>query len=1178
MRTGHCCRVFAARLLGLLTVALVLVPAAASAAWIDLGGPEPLTVELLANDEGRIVYAVSIGGFEATPVEIGGKTYYEITLPGTAQLLEAGFPALPAVRRALCIPDDRAMAVQVLASEDVDLPDLPVAPSKGNLSRSVDPATVPYAFASFYQTDGLWPDQAVLSEDPHIVRDLRGMVVQANVFQYLPAQQTLRVHKRLVIEVADAGRGGINVLVRNRPFATVDPQFARLYESHFLNGVPTRYVPVEENGGLLIIAYDAFASAMQPLVDWKLQKGFDTRLATLSETGATFTQIKDYIANALATWAPAYVLLVGDIAQIPVGADSDPGYSTLVGTDSYPDLFVGRFSAETTAHVATQVLRTITYERDQAAGAVWPQYGTGVASNQGPGDDGEYDNQHMDVIRQKLLGYGYLDVDRIYDPTGTAAMVTTALNAGRGIVNYTGHGSSTSWGSTGFSNTDVNALVNNNMLPFILSVACNNGTFTGTCFAEAWLRASNGGVPTGAVATYMSFISQSWDPPMCGQDAAIDLLVGDAMRTIGGLWFNGSCQMMDEYGASGIEEFLNWTIFGDPSLAVRTKAATTMAISHSGVLLIGMNTYSVATGVPGALCALSGNGVRYGAAIADAAGNALIALAEPPAEPMDLTLTVTAYNQVTVQDAVAVLPPEGPYLVYAAAAVGDAAGDGDGVADIGETIALDVELANVGVDPAQGLTVTLASEDPYLVIDVASAAYPDIPAGASAIGLAPFTVTVLGGAPDGHVAALALQATGSNGSWSATFELPIQAPALLATGCLVDDATSGDGSGTADPGEVFSLQVVLHNAGAADATDLGGVLGCNDPNVIVRASAGTCALVRAGHDGWRVGFEVEVLAGCPEPSMLAFDLAVTTASGYQTDLAFELAVGGWFDDLEVDRGWTIGAAGDNATSGLWLRADPVGTTYNSAVVQPEDDHTPAPGVMCFVTGNANPGDAAGAADVDGGQTTLLSPVFDLSEALAATVSYWRWYTNNLGNNPSEDWWDVAVTNNGTTWVALEHTQASSASWQQFTFELTEYITLTDHVQLRFVASDANLGSLVEAGVDDFLLDASYGVSTAVGDEPAAPSALALGDCYPNPFNPLTRIAFTVPRASDVDLAVYDVSGRRVATLVHGPVAAGRHEVVWQGRDDHGGVAASGVYFSRLSCDGALLTRKMLLLK
>ena len=93
------------------------------------------------------------------------------------------------------------------------------------------------------------------------------------------------------------------------------------------------------------------------------------------------------------------------------------------------------------------------------------------------------------------------------------------MNAGRGMINYCGHGSDTSWGSTGFNNSNVNALVNDNMLPVICSVACVNGNFPNqTCFAEAWLRATNNGEPTGAVATYMSTVNQSWDPPMEGED------------------------------------------------------------------------------------------------------------------------------------------------------------------------------------------------------------------------------------------------------------------------------------------------------------------------------------------------------------------------------------------------------------------------------------------------------------------------------------------------------------------------------------------------------------------------------------------------------------------------------------------------------------------------------------
>jgi len=528
----------------LLAFSLLLIAGPVWAEWMDLGG-DPAAVRVLESDGQRTVLEITVGGFEAAPVDIDGKTYYHIFLDREGIAHDLGFPALPNIRRSVIIPDDQEMALTILAADYVDYTDLPVAPSKGHIKRSVNPEKVPYTFDRFYQTSGTYPRDIVEADAPHIIRDYRGLVVDANVFRYTPATQTLRVYTRLTIEVAPVGPGLVNVLQRTRQFDKLDPQFDKLYANHFLNyGDSSRYTPVMETGSLLIITYDAFLGAMQPLVEWKNQKGLPTTMVGLGTVGSTWTQIQAYIQNEYDTNGITYVLLVGDDTQMPKpSSDSDPVYSLVAGGDSYPDLFIGRFSAENSTHVATQVERTITYERDQAAGATWPQYGFGLASNEGPGHFGEYDNQHLDNIRVDLLGYGYLAVDQIYAPTATIAQVSAAINAGRGICNYTGHGGPSSWVTTGFSNTNVNALTNDNMLPFICSVACNNGTFTSTtCFAEAWLRASNGGVPTGAVACYMSYISQDWDPPMYAQDEAVDLLVSDQKRTVGGLWFNGSCQ------------------------------------------------------------------------------------------------------------------------------------------------------------------------------------------------------------------------------------------------------------------------------------------------------------------------------------------------------------------------------------------------------------------------------------------------------------------------------------------------------------------------------------------------------------------------------------------------------------------------------------------------------------
>ena len=91
--------------------------------------------------------------------------------------------------------------------------------------------------------------------------------------------------------------------------------------------------------------------------------------------------------------------------------------------------------------------------------------------------------------------------------------------------------------------------------------------------------------------------------------------------------------------------------------------------------------------------------------------------------------------------------------------------------------------------------------------------------------------------------------------------------------------------------------------------------------------------------------------------------------------------------------------------------------------------------------------------------------------------------------------------------------------------------------------------------------------------------LALRQNYPNPFNPSTAIAFTVPSdAERVELSVYDVSGRLVATLISGSLPAGAHVVTWDGTDAAGRSVSSGVYFARLCAGSKAAELKMTLLK
>ena len=173
-----------------------------------------------------------------------------------------------------------------------------------------------------------------------------------------------------------------------------------------------------------------------------------------------------------------------------------------------------------------------------------------------------------------------------------------------------------------------------------------------------------------------------------------------------------------------------------------------------------------------------------------------------------------------------------------------------------------------------------------------------------------------------------------------------------------------------------------------------------------------------------------------------------------------------FDDSESDQGWSLGITGDNASSGTWVREDPIGTWEGTVPIQPEDDHTPA-GSICFVTGNAAfDGSNSGDGDVDGGRTTLESPVFPIPPGTTPIISYWRWYSNDQGFNPGTDAWQVLVRNLDADWIPLEQTTQTENDWQEQQFLLKNYIENPTFIQLRFIAEDVGEGSLVEAAVDD----------------------------------------------------------------------------------------------------------------
>ncbi len=779
----------------------------------------PFSVNVTHSTDDMTVISYSFGNFHQNQVDIGGKEYYRLTLEQEPISLEKGYPELPNIPRSIIIPDFALMEVNIIGSSFTDI-EMNIAPSKGNLYRDQNPDDVPFNFSPVYEQNAFYPEEVALLREPYILRDFRGQTVQINPFQYNPVSGILRVYHTVTVEIKNIGIDSRNIRIREREGYT--REFEDIYGNRFLNFSRDRYVPLEEQGRMIVIAFDSFVDATMPYVDWKNQKGIPTTIYPKSQVGTTATAIKNFIQQEYdLNDGLVFVQLVGDAAQIPTlssgGGGSDPSYSLLAGNDSYPDIFVGRFSAETVAQLQTQIERSIHYERDISVTDTWLHNAMGVASNEGPGHGGLYDNVHMDLIRSHLLNYTYSHIDQIYAPTATSAQVTNAVNAGRGFANYVGHGSTTSWSTSGFSNTHVNALTNDYELPFIVSVACVNGNFVSTtCFAEAWLRATNNtnGSPTGAVAMYASSVNQAWNPPMSAQLEITDLLRFEQKNSIGGLFFNGSCEMIDQYGTNGASEFKNWHIFGDASLQVRSAVPEVINVSYDTTIPVHVSTLNVSTGVEDALVSLTDSENEILASgRTNLSGNINLEMTNPPSQPETLTLTITAYNKVTYIGIVEVIATDGAFVVLDNYTLD---GNHTNTPQYDEVIDMTVTLNNIGVDDATDVTAVISSDDEGVTILNNTGNFGTIIASGSVTQTDVFTFQTANNIADQTLVSFSLLITSGTDSWTSELSFAVNASLLEVSDTYVfDPVPGGNNNGNLDPGESASLVFTIINSGNA---------------------------------------------------------------------------------------------------------------------------------------------------------------------------------------------------------------------------------------------------------------------------------------------------------------------------------------------------------------------------
>jgi gingipain R len=790
------------------------------------------TATVLSDNLDQISLRFNLFELNFVEVETDYGAAYTFQSPKAPNILEKGSPDLIYLTGSVIIPETGEMEIEVIPGKYEEFFNIEVAPSKGVLTRNINPSDVPYEKGRVYQENSFYPNEIASIREPYILRDFRGQTIEVYPMQYNPVTKTLRVYSEITVVLKHKNTKGVNELIDKRKNKTVYSEFDKIYHRNFLNySTRAKYDPIDEDGLLLIVSHANYIDEIKPLVDWKNQKGQITKLVSYQEAGGSSANLKTYITNQYnSEEGLVFVLLIGDSQHIPPmykSGDSDPAYGHIVGTDSYAEAFIGRFSAESIADVQTQVARTITYERDLTTEDTWLEVGMGIASSEGggsQGDNGESDIQHMNIIRNKLLNYTYTTVHQVYDPGAQASTVIANLNNGLGITNYVGHGSDYTWVTSGFGVSHMSSLTNVNKLPFIFDVACVNGNFVNkTCFAEAFIRAKTADGPTGTIAIMASTINQSWNSPMRGQDEMNDILVesyeNNIKRTYGGIGVNGCMNMNDVYGNDGYNMTNTWTIFGDPSLMVRTATPEEMIISHNPTLFLGSSTFNVNCDTEGALIAISytddeENVVPLGKAIVEG-GVGAVTFEEPITSPVDLVITITAYNKVTYLGVVSAVPADEPYVILKSF-------ETTINPDFGQEVGINVILENISEDPytASAVEATITSENEYVtILENSVLAGTIIPGefttlnGAFSIGIADdvpnqtpmiFTITITG------------EYDGDDYQWAQNFIIKANAPVLGMGNLLIDDGGEGVPN-YLEPGESAQVVLTLTNTGKAAA-------------------------------------------------------------------------------------------------------------------------------------------------------------------------------------------------------------------------------------------------------------------------------------------------------------------------------------------------------------------------
>lgn len=596
----------------------------------------------------------------------------------------------------------------------------------------------------------------------------------------------------------------------------------------------------KEPEAIYIVYTDTLLPETLPYIEWKTLKGYKIYSKSIDSFQST-EEIKDTLRYYYRNHNLKYVLLVGDSEQIPplenMGT-SDASYGFLLNDDFYPEVAVGRYSVLSKLDLSNQIQKTIQYEKNSSGN--WQSRAVMAGSDQGPGDNGEFDKEHLRIVKDSLSKIGIQTIAELYDGTDTiddldaigdptSTMLTQVINNGVGHFYYMGHGTNGSLTTTHYRTEHVSTLQNSVAFPISVIGGCSVGKFdNNTCLAESFMRAYNNGKPTGTVLMWAAAEDFDWNAPMRGQDEIVNQLIADnSIKTFGELAMKSMEEMNIYYDKQGFQTSSTWVIFGDPSLQIYTDSAVPTQVSHPDTIAINTTAISFIAETEGYLAISQNNSLLFSEPITSGSNNIII---NQLVSFSKLHMCFSSNNKLPYIDSIPIKPALSPYIFPNQFLFKDS--NENSTFESGENIKLEMTLENGG-DSNSPIELSVSANSPYLQIRQNEFMINELNTGEK-IRIVDFTdITINNTCPNNTIISVIVRITQEGQYWEFEKELVVKAGNLKIMETQIQPTAGSDEDSIPDAGEVINYKIKIHNSGQSSSYSEQIHLSCEDQRITI---------------------------------------------------------------------------------------------------------------------------------------------------------------------------------------------------------------------------------------------------------------------------------------------------------------------------------------------------------